>query len=77
MKLNPQWSTPTVMDLETGISMSTRRGFEGLNTADKATSQQILNRAYTIWDRAGHPENRQLDHWLAAEAEVLGEDSYR
>ncbi len=64
---------PTVMDLETGISMITLDGFAGLSAPDKAIRQETLNRAYSIWDRAGRPDNRDLDHWLQAEAEVSGE----
>lgn len=32
--------------------------------------QRIRERAYEIWERAGRPDDRALDHWLQAEAEV-------
>lgn len=32
--------------------------------------EEILRRAYAIWQREGNPENRQFANWLAAEAEV-------
>ena len=31
---------------------------------------RIRERAYDFWVREGHPQGRDLDHWLAAEAEV-------
>ena len=30
---------------------------------------------YAIWEREGYPNDRQLAHWLEAEAEVMGNDS--
>jgi hypothetical protein len=59
------------MDLETGISMSTSDAMAGLKPSDRAVREEILHRAYAIWERAGWPENRRLDHWLEAEADVL------
>jgi hypothetical protein len=29
----------------------------------------IANRAYRLWEKAGHPSGRDLDFWLAAENE--------
>jgi Protein of unknown function (DUF2934) len=31
---------------------------------------RIRERAYDHWQREGHPTGRDLDHWLAAEAEL-------
>lgn len=37
----------------------------------RAVREEILHRAYALWEAEGFPEGRKLDHWLAAEAEVL------
>jgi hypothetical protein len=31
--------------------------------------ERIANRAYRLWEKAGHPSGRDLDFWLAAENE--------
>jgi aspartyl/asparaginyl beta-hydroxylase (cupin superfamily) len=67
----PSAHRATVMDLETGISMPTSDAMAGLNSSDRAVREEILHRAYAIWEREGWPQNRKLDHWLEAEAEVL------
>lgn len=43
----------------------------GLSAADRAPRGEILHRAYAIWEGKGRPDNRQLAHWLEAEAEIL------
>jgi len=48
-------------------------GFENTSNPFGMEHQEILHRAYSIWDSAGRPANRELDHWLQAEAEVLSE----
>ena len=35
-----------------------------------AKEQTIRERAYAIWEEEGRPEDRHLDHWLRAEAEI-------
>jgi len=35
--------------------------------------QWVQDRAYAIWERAGHPEGKALGHWLQAEAEIAAE----
>ena len=35
-----------------------------------AKEQTIRERAYAIWEEEGRPEDRHLDHWLLAEAEI-------
>jgi hypothetical protein len=32
----------------------------------------ISARAYSIWEREGRPDGRALNHWLQAEAELIG-----
>jgi len=33
---------------------------------------QIRQRAFQIWQAEGHPEGRDFEHWLQAEAELNG-----
>ena len=33
-------------------------------------SIHIARRAYAIWEMAGHPQGKALDHWLQAESEL-------
>lgn len=34
------------------------------------TSEDIARRAYGIWEMAGHPQGKAVDHWLQAEIEL-------
>jgi hypothetical protein len=36
-------------------------------------NELIRLRAYEIWIREGQPEGRELEHWLQARREVLGD----
>ena len=47
--------------------------FAGLESTDDAVREQILHRAYEIWESEGHPVNRELNHWLQAETGILGD----
>ncbi|HYP16432.1 MAG TPA: DUF2934 domain-containing protein [Opitutus sp.] len=38
---------------------------------DRAAREEVQHRAYAFWLSEGQPENRALDHWLRAEAEVI------
>jgi hypothetical protein len=44
----------------------------GLCVTDRAAREEILHRAYSIWENTGRPENHELANWLEAEAQVLG-----
>jgi Protein of unknown function (DUF2934) len=33
---------------------------------------RIHERAYHLWEKAGRPEGRELEHWLEAERELTG-----
>ena len=37
------------------------------------TPDEIAARAWQNYERAGRPEGRDLDHWLAAETQLLAE----
>lgn len=43
----------------------------GLTATDRAAREEIQHRAYAHWEQEGHPTSRHLEHWLAAEAEVI------
>ena len=32
--------------------------------------ERVHARAYEIWEQAGRPEGKALEHWLQAEAEI-------
>lgn len=34
---------------------------------------KISERAFTLWEQAGRPDGCDVDHWLAAEAEIRTE----
>lgn len=36
--------------------------------------QRIRERAYRIWEEAGRPEGKAVEHWLQAEAEIASEE---
>jgi hypothetical protein len=36
--------------------------------------QRVRERAYQIWERAGRPEGKPVEHWLQAEAEIAAEE---
>lgn len=40
--------------------------------AGRGLEEAIRRRAYEIWEEEGRPEERAEDHWLRAEAELLG-----
>ena len=51
------------------------RSFAGLDASDRSAREEVLQRAYEIWESEGHPDDRKLANWLQAEAEVLGRPS--
>ncbi len=62
-----------VLDAETGLLTSCLDGYTGVTAKERAAHAEIIQRAHSIWESAGRPENRELDHWLQAEAEVRQE----
>ncbi|CAD5291522.1 conserved hypothetical protein [Bosea sp. 62] len=49
-----------------------------MSETDAAAEQDILRpkielRAYEIWVHEGCPEGHDLEHWLRAESEIVGE----
>lgn len=51
--------------------MSDAQAFTGLRSTDRAVREEILHRAYALWESEGHPEGRDLVHWTQAETDVL------
>ncbi|WP_137387603.1 DUF2934 domain-containing protein [Rhodoligotrophos defluvii] len=41
-------------------------------TRDRDRQEKIRQRAYAIWEAEGRPHNRDREHWLQAENEVMG-----
>ena len=37
--------------------------------------ERIRELAHHIWEREGRPEGREVEHWIAAEREILGKDA--
>jgi hypothetical protein len=35
---------------------------------------RIHERAYQIWERAGRPEGKAVEHWLQAQAEIAADE---
>jgi hypothetical protein len=42
---------------------------------DKALQQKIETRAYEIWESENCPNERHIEHWLRAEAEIIPQKS--
>jgi hypothetical protein len=36
--------------------------------------QRVRERAYQIWEEAGRPEGKAVEHWLQAEAEISAQE---
>lgn len=62
---------PLVVDDEPAAALPGRDTFVGLKSSDRAAREEILHRAYAIWESEGHPSDRKLANWLQAEAEVM------
>jgi Protein of unknown function (DUF2934) len=43
---------------------------QGTEKAHGIKDDQIRERAYQIWVDEGHPDGRELDHWLRAKWEI-------
>jgi len=41
------------------------------------SADEIAVRAYQVWEAAGRPHDRAVEHWLAAEAQLRGADEPR
>jgi hypothetical protein len=62
---------PVVGDSDSGGAQSAFDALAGLDGSDRAAREQILHRAYAIWEREGHPSDRSLAHWLEAENQLI------
>jgi hypothetical protein len=69
--MNPTLGASLPLLLDQHDTRPPRDDFAGLVCTDRAAREEILHRAYAIWEREGRPENRKLAHWLEAEVDVL------
>ena len=44
-----------------------------MNHENHVTHEEIRDRAYSLWERAGRPEGCETEHWLRAESELIEE----
>lgn len=70
----PQRGFALVSNPPTDVASACVSGFAGLQCTDRAVREEIQHRAYSIWVSEGRPPHREMEHWLAAETEVLGEN---
>ena len=64
----PVQNLPIILDRGRGAAMLLRNPFASLKSTDRAAREEILHRAYAIWESEGHPHDRKLANWLEAEA---------
>jgi hypothetical protein len=67
----PPRTLPLIPDLAAQDARPGRDTFVGLHASDRGVREEILHRAYAIWESQGHPEGRELANWLEAETEIL------
>jgi hypothetical protein len=67
----PLGSLPRPTDNAADVSPPVIHALAGLKTTDRAAREEILHRAYALWESEGRPEGRKLANWLDAEASVL------
>jgi hypothetical protein len=60
--------------MPTSESPSVRYALPFLHSGDRAAHEEIQHRAYARWESDGHRPGRDLENWLAAEAEVVPPD---
>ena len=48
---------------------------EASQDKDRVLEQRIRERAYKIWENAGRPEGRQLEHWELAQLAIAEQDA--
>ena len=63
---------PIILDARTSPSTTNAGKFERITDSGAPAREEIRHRAYSIWECAGCPANREVAHWLEAEAEVMG-----
>ena len=70
MKSYPSARSPLVRDASPE-SKHRAESLVGLRSTDRAAHEEILNRAYLLWESEGRRENRALANWLQAEKELM------
>jgi hypothetical protein len=41
---------------------------------DEIPDERVRLRAYALWEQAGRPDAKSLEHWLQAQADIAAED---
>jgi uncharacterized protein YukE len=72
-------TAPLAAIREAGRTTAARTATAGLVEAalsDAGASwERVSHRAFELWQEAGQPQGRDLEHWLQAEAELRGKAS--
>ena len=63
---------PLILDRTTEPILPARQIFADSPFRPWAPREVIRHRAHAIWEREGHPDNRELANWLEAEAQIMG-----
>jgi hypothetical protein len=71
--LIPNPPLPIILDARTSSFTVNSAGFKSVTNPAGPSDEEIRHRAYSIWECAGRPANREVAHWLEAEIEVMGE----
>lgn len=66
----PVFSSLSLRDVR-AVAASVPNLFRSLKSTDRAAREEILHRAYALWESEGRPQNRALAHWLQAEIDVM------
>ena len=64
--------SPIISESARTLSSPNEAFYHGMKSTDRAPREEILHRAYAIWESEGCPVDRKLQNWLQAEAEVVG-----
>ena len=66
---------PVLLNPETVRTLPCLPGFEEIVDKQRANHAEILHRAHSIWESKGRRDDRHIEDWLEAEAEVLAQKS--
>lgn len=69
-------AVPSIPDADPLTTARTRDAQLSDASPAAATRDEILRRAYEIWENEGHPGNRELENWLQAETDVCGREKW-
>ena len=61
---------------KTTVSMSKPTRMTVPQSAPVITTEEIARCAYAIWERQGRPAGKDTEHWLQAEMQLKGSQSF-